>query len=361
MMAVARSCQRVYLRRSVFLACCALLGLGATALAQEKKDENQVPDPSKTNISHSSFEGKDITETNVFNKKGDLIQKTTETVSNEGKVTQTEHFKDGKIAWMERKETDAMTGKTIMEQFETYKDGVLVKGTIDGPGIRKVFNPDTGTYEDWKPVKPSSPVPKSEAPTPTPKTTTMVLPKEQPNLARLVSTDRVRIHTAGTGETIGHAADLKLQNQTEEPIAFVIPAMVLESKSRKNQDYATLGENKVTLGPQETKTVPIDGICVARNKPPAGKGVSDDLMVNTGDPTVARNPDSHLSAKQARDLVRLVESKYEAADKLQGDGSLKDLPYHDKQKQKDICVQWSSGAIRAFPRSPARRRPRKTT
>jgi hypothetical protein len=152
----------------------------------------------------------------------------------------------------------------------------------------------------------------------------------------------VKIDTVGTGETIGHVADLRLENVTDQPINCVVPPMVLESKSGKNQDYVCPKGETLKIDPHGTATVPMEGVCVKRNKPPVGKDVSDDLVVNTGDPTVPQNPGSHVPAKQARDLLRLCTSKYDAADKLQKDGALQDLPYKDKQEEKDIVVQWST-------------------
>lgn len=161
-------------------------------------------------------------------------------------------------------------------------------------------------------------------------------------LETLIRDRQLGIDTSGTGETIGHIADLKLTNLTDQPINCVIPPMVLESKSQANQDYVCPKTQTAKIDPHGTATVPMNGVCINRGKPPVGKGVPGDLVVNTGDPSVPQNPDSHIPAKQARDLLRICTSKYEAADKLQTDGALKDLPYKDKQKQKDIVVQWST-------------------
>ena len=165
---------------------------------------------------------------------------------------------------------------------------------------------------------------------------------QQGHYGNVTICEGVKIDTVGTGETIGHVADLRLENVTDQPINCVVPPMVLESKSGKNQDYVCPKGETLKIDPHGTATVPMDGVCVKRNKPPVGKGVTGDLVVNTGDPTVPQNPGSHVPAKQARDLLRLCTSKYDAADKLQKDGALKDLPYKDKQKQKDIVVQWST-------------------
>ena len=162
------------------------------------------------------------------------------------------------------------------------------------------------------------------------------------SLATLIHDGKVRIDSSGTGDTIGHIADLKLTNLTDQPINCVIPPMVMESKSRKNQDYVCPKTQTVKIDPHGTVTVPIDGICGNRNKPPVGKDVPGDLVVNTGDPTIPQSPDSHIPANQARDLLRICTAKYEAADKLQKDGALKDLPYKDKDEQKKIVEQWST-------------------
>ncbi|MFZ3376819.1 MAG: hypothetical protein WA183_14830 [Chthoniobacterales bacterium] len=163
-----------------------------------------------------------------------------------------------------------------------------------------------------------------------------------PTLASLASTGRIAVSFTGTGETIGPVAMLTLQNLTDEPINCAIPPMVLESGSRKNQDYVCPKGQSVAIGPHGTATVPMDGVCVNRSKPPVGKGVGGDLVMNDGNPNVPANANSHVSPRGANKLLGLCTAKYDAVDKLQKDGTLKDLPYKDKQKQKDICVQWST-------------------
>jgi len=163
-----------------------------------------------------------------------------------------------------------------------------------------------------------------------------------PTLEALAVAGHVKIDSTGTGETIGHVANLKIQNLTDQRINCVVPSMVLESVSRKNQDYVCPKAQTVKIEPHGTATVPMDGVCINRNKPPVGKGAPGDLLVNTGDPTGPQNPNSHLPANQAGDLLRICTAKYNAADQLQKSGALKNLPYHDPQKQKDIVVQWST-------------------
>ena len=154
--------------------------------------------------------------------------------------------------------------------------------------------------------------------------------------------DQVEVEPTGTGETIGHVADLKILNLTNEPLSFTIPAFILESKSGANQATACPYEQNVALDPLQTKIVPVNGVCVNRDKPPAGRGVAGDLVMNVGDSTGPANPDFHFSAKQVGDLLRICGSIYDAADQLQQEGALRDFPYKDKQQQKDILVQWST-------------------
>jgi hypothetical protein len=160
------------------------------------------------------------------------------------------------------------------------------------------------------------------------------------NCAFLLKEGKIKIDDRGTGETIGHVADLIIENLTDQPLVCVVPPMVLESGSGKNQHYACLESHTVTIDPHGKVTVPMKGVCIARNKPPVGQGVTGDLMINEGNPAIAQNPNSHISTKDTGDLLRLCSSKYKAAEKLQKDGAFKDFPYHDKQKQLDIVVQW---------------------
>ena len=154
--------------------------------------------------------------------------------------------------------------------------------------------------------------------------------------------DKIKIETIGTGETIGHVADLKIQNLTDEPLDMIIPPFILESNDVKNQDYVCPREKSVTIASRQTETVPVDGVCINRDKPPVAKGAGGALVVNTIDANVAQHSDCHIPAKAAGDLLRVCGSIYDAVDQLQKDGALKDFPYKDNQQQKDILVQWST-------------------
>lgn len=160
--------------------------------------------------------------------------------------------------------------------------------------------------------------------------------------ALLVSSQKITTRVTGTGETIGHVIDVQIQNLTGGSISFTLPPMVCESRGRRNQDYACPGGKSVTIAPHETKAVPMDGVCLVRTKPPVGKGVTGDLVINEGNPTSPRNLETHLKTAEANKLLRITKSKYEIVEKLQKQGAFKNLPYKDPQKQKDIMVQWST-------------------
>ena len=160
--------------------------------------------------------------------------------------------------------------------------------------------------------------------------------------AVLIATGKIKVETSGTGETIGTVVNLTVQNQTDQPLNCVFPPTLFESGSGKNQHYACPSGQTVALNPHQTKTVPINGVCLNRNKPPVAKGVSGDLVMNEANPSAPQNPNSHLPATDAGKLLRSCAAKYTAADQLQKSGALKNLPYHDPQKQKDIVVQWST-------------------
>jgi hypothetical protein len=157
----------------------------------------------------------------------------------------------------------------------------------------------------------------------------------------LVAAHQIKVEILGTGETIGHVADVKIDNLTDQPISFSIPPVVLESGSGKNQDYVVPQGENVALRPHESKTVPMDGVCVNRHKPPVGKGIGGDLIMDDPTGNVPQDSHSHLKRNDSDKLMRIAKSKYDAADKLEEDGALKDMPYKDKKKRKEIVEQWS--------------------
>src|ERR1051326_8044358 len=146
----------------------------------------------------------------------------------------------------------------------------------------------------------------------------------------------------GTGETIGHVADVRVDNLTDQPIDCSLPPTVLESGGGKSQDYVIPHGQEVALRPHESKTIPMDGICVNRHKPPVGNGIGGDLVMNDPTGDIPQDSHSHLKPKEGDKLLRLCTAKYDAVDRLQKDGAFKDFPYRDKEKQKEIALQWST-------------------
>jgi len=151
-----------------------------------------------------------------------------------------------------------------------------------------------------------------------------------------ISDNKIKVDITGTGETIGHIADARISNLTDEPIAFTIPPAVLESHSGKNQNYGIPRTTDVALKPHESKTVPLDGVCLDRHKPPVGKGIGDDLAFNDCD------PDGRIPHDRSDRMLRIAETVYQAADELEEDGKLKEIPYKDPKKRKEIVEQWAT-------------------
>lgn len=160
------------------------------------------------------------------------------------------------------------------------------------------------------------------------------------SLTALASAGKIAVTTVGTGNSIGHVADLRIANLTGERMAVPVPAMLLESRSRRFQHYACPHAQTVSLGAHGTRTVPIDGVCLVRTKPPVGKGVTGELIVCDGNPATPRDPDSHFTAKEAGKLTRVAKSYCDAADKLEREGAFRDIPYREPKKRKEIATQW---------------------
>ncbi len=153
--------------------------------------------------------------------------------------------------------------------------------------------------------------------------------------------EKIKTEITGTGDTIEHIADFNFQNLTNEPLKFLVPPFILESANGKTQDYASPRQQEVSLGPQETLSIPVTGVCLERGKPPAGDHVAGELFINTGDSTIPKYPEARFSPKQARDLLQITDSKYRAAETLVKDREFKGFPYPNKKKQIEIAVQWS--------------------
>jgi hypothetical protein len=169
-----------------------------------------------------------------------------------------------------------------------------------------------------------------------------------PGISQLSTQGKIAIEISGTGETVGHVADLKLTNKTKEKIIAVIPPMILVCGNGKSQDYAVPFEQTVTVAPGKSVIAPMNGVCIARNKPPVAAGVSGELIaqdtegnqLNTlanADKSKATQFTPHSSAE----ILREVASCFKAAQILQEEGAYANMPYSDPKIQKEIAVQWS--------------------
>jgi hypothetical protein len=335
-------------------------------------------DPSKTKTLESAFGDVQTSQTQYFDEKGVPVKTEKTTITPEGTSKETEVYRPNNVTVRTTVQTDNF-GKEIQTTVETYKDGKLVAGTITGPKLWKVFNPDTGTYENWKPVKPFYNMPggwtvaePKTATTPKPSETPATMkkvsiggelelrydydhkdshegdktigmaPNGKPTMNQFVARGAVKIDIVGTGETIGHIADAKIENVSHENANFYFPPAVLESKSGKNQDYVAPRGQDVALKPGESKTIPIDGTCLERNRPPEPAGQGGDLVLDDGTWTSTKSDWFNDQPEVVRNILRIVEAKYEEIDREWGEGVFKDFPYSDPKKCKDIAVQWST-------------------
>jgi hypothetical protein len=165
-------------------------------------------------------------------------------------------------------------------------------------------------------------------------------------LAALTAANKVKIEIGGTGETIGHVADLKLTNITGDKITVAVPPMVLVCGNGKSQDYATPFGQTVTVAAGKTQTVPLTGVCIARTKPPVAKGVDGELFAQDGDgnklsTTKDESGASKISKASTANVLQEVASCFKAAEALQAEGAYAQMPYSDPKMQKEIATQWS--------------------
>ena len=162
----------------------------------------------------------------------------------------------------------------------------------------------------------------------------------EPSLSALASAGKIEVTTIGTGRSIGHVADLRIANLTGERMVVLVPAMLLESRSHRFQHYACPHAQSVSLAGHSNRTVPLDGVCLVRTKPPVDQGVTGELIVCDGNPTSPRDPDSSFTAKEAGKLTRVAKSYCDAAEKLEREGAFQGMPYREPKMRKEIATQW---------------------
>jgi len=152
-----------------------------------------------------------------------------------------------------------------------------------------------------------------------------------------IANHKINVDVVGTGETIGHVANAIVENLTDQPVEVTIPPTVLESRSKKNQHYGIpRGGDTVEVPPHGKRTVPLDGTCLTRDRPPARPDDHGDLAMGDCEPT------SDIGRDQIDRMREITQYLYDAADSLEREGLLDDIPYKDPEKRKDIVKQWAT-------------------
>ena len=279
------------------------------------------------------------TESTHLNKEGKITQKDTEVIGPDGTTGEHVYYKgdgsDTPTGKHSYKRDDK--GKTIQVQNETYKDGVLVSGSISVPDAGtghllqvKRWNNTNQRYED---------VSKED----------LEKQRKEWELDERLRRERDRNlfpwfgkvsgETSGTGQTVGHVADIKLRNLTDQPLQGYLPATVVESR-RGSQDYVIPRGQDLALQPHETKTVPLNGTCLERDRPAAGQDDPSLIYDNVDEPDI----DSHFAPSEVVRLTNVERCIDQAVDQLRKDGAFDDFPYSDKQEQENIALQWATWA-----------------
>ena len=152
-------------------------------------------------------------------------------------------------------------------------------------------------------------------------------------LASLAASGKIAVTLAGTGETIGNVVNLTLKNLTAKSLSVGIPATVLSSVSGQFQPYINPYNITVALGPGETKTVALDGVCADGHKPPVGNGVAGELAM--------ADPKSADTLK----LVKGVQNIMTAAERLQLSGAITTPFSGNPSKERETIIQWTTWAF----------------
>ena len=110
------------------------------------------------------------------------------------------------------------------------------------------------------------------------------------NLFGLIRDGKVKAANRGTGQTIGHVADLILTNLTNKPLSVYLAPTIFTSISGDNQGYGSKKLHFVKLRARETVVLSLDGVCLNQNKPPVPDGMMNDLKIE--------NPKKAISSTQ---------------------------------------------------------------
>jgi len=149
-------------------------------------------------------------------------------------------------------------------------------------------------------------------------------------VATLTASGKLSATFGGTGQTIGNVVNLTLKNLTTRTLSVGIPATVLSSASGSFQPYLIPYSVTVSLAPGETKTVPLDGVCLDARKPPVDNGKTGELVL--ADP---KAPDTVA-------LVSGVQNIMTTAERLQGSGAFTTPFSADPAKEIATIIQWTT-------------------
>lgn len=148
-------------------------------------------------------------------------------------------------------------------------------------------------------------------------------------LASLEAGGKIKTSLSGTGETIGHIADLTLQNVSGGAVLAYLPPTMLLSQSGKFQNQVILKDQTVALQPGASATVVLIGMCANCRKPPAGKNDVGELKL--ADPTAAETVRMVTACRKIATTAR----------KLQSEGAFS-TPFSDNPvKELNTVIQWA--------------------
>ncbi len=117
----------------------------------------------------------------------------------------------------------------------------------------------------------------------------------QPNIP-----DYLDYSVKGTGRTTGHITTLTAYNPTQKPVTLTIPLCFIPSDGN-NQSYVVTSETTVTVGVNQTTSIPLEGYCADIYKPAVPNGAAmpgvsewifedEHYLSNIPESTVSGNP-----------------------------------------------------------------------
>lgn len=183
--------------------------------------------------------------------------------------------------------------------------------------------------------------------------------REEGELGDLVHRGDVVAGFLGSGKGVGLLGVLVLGSRSDHSLEIEIPPFLLVPANGATQDCAAPFSSSVSIEAGKTVRVPIRGVCVVPSREPLGKGESCaghllaaggniiplEELDSTGsfqDEDEVRPPGTRSYTVEETDVVLERTARYfAAAEKLQEDGALEDVPYDDSEVRVEVVVQWS--------------------